>query len=1545
MKQRTLNELFEAHRGKVSDKWEHCLNMYERLFQPLRRKPLHLLEIGVQNGGSLEVWAKYFEHARTITGVDIDRTAGQLTFDDARVKAIVADATDPAWCDTLAPPLDVVIDDGSHQSGDMIKSFLLLFPKLAPDGIYVVEDMQCSYYPEYQGGLFTPGSAMSFFKRLADVINHEHWDVNQNSRELVIPILARHDISPWDLDWLDTIDSIEFTNSCVVLRKRLPQEARLGRQRVRGEIESVVPGRLQYEGQMYERGRFTTLPPLTPRAVHPEDAIVNLETEVAHLDEQAREAREDAHAVGERLSSVEKELSSSLAARAELQQALTNAGKTIKAFEGELDARREEVATMEGELHSYRGEIASLRASTSWRVTRPLRAVRTITRKIGRPFTSIRRLALKQSRAMSLLLAPRETVRLAKTMRRRAGGLRPLLKVGWMVLRREGVAGLSSRLSRAALQLAGVNAFAGAEARLYFRRSLWRQMNGNASSFLGKHVSPDFRELSDLADGRHEPGELPFSILTPVFNTNDAALRAMLDSVASQSLGTWEQILVDDASTDPGVVRTLREYAASDSRFAVVECDRNRGISEATNEALRRARGRYVVLLDHDDTLHPDALLENARVISAYPEVDLIYSDEDKTNSGGEFYSPYFKPDWSPIHLLTRMFTGHLSVYRKTLVDEVGGFRPEFDGTQDYDLALRIAEKTDKVVHIPKVLYHWRVGAGSTAGDIDAKSGILEKQKKALEDCFRRRGIEGGVQPTDYPGNWRPVPDIPNPAPLVSIVIPTAGREGIIRGRNTDILQNCLRSVARSTYPNFEVVVSCNGPLSASAEEALRAFPRHTLVRYEDPVFNLADKINRAARAAQGEYLVLLNDDIEVKTPDWIENMIRICALDSVGCVGAKLLFENNTIQHAGVVLQDPGPSHVMIGRRADEPGPNMEAYLTREVIAVTGACMMVRSRLFWELDGFDEEFPLNYNDVDFCLRLRDLGHSVVQEPSAELYHFESLSKEGVFSTELDRLVARWGEIDDPYYNVNFDRSNPWFTPRPGWNWRDLRSEDYQAWLDRRVAARMPGTSSPDRPEGLTLSAVTSVYNTESRFLLELAQCINNQSHQRLEWILVDNGSTDPDTVATLREIAAMSNRATLVQVEKNKGILGGMRVGLENATGDYILPMDSDDLVTSDAAALISAFLIDHDLPELAYSDEDKCGVYSSRHSPFMKRDWDPVMFYGCCYVAHLCAIRRDTALKLNAYTDDKANGCHDWDTFLRFIRDGATPVHMNEVVYSWRTHPQSTASADPSVKPFTLVSQSHVLTQHLQLQQLADRIEIVENDLFGHAGMWRLRRKTGELPATFVVATQQSGADGNAERSVSSVSELMEIVRARSGEHEYIAIVDSALKIEDGDWISEAIGLCEVQDDIAFVGGTLHSDDATMLWTGGYRAYRNGETCPYHGRPSYHSGYHGEAFLQRSVDTFTPMFWLARAKRLENLCKELPDGLSFAELAGALAVEAAKKGYRTVVSPFMKATVRGSVREPPYRPVVQHPFPDGNAYYPLRMSSTAAWELGPAN
>lgn len=1544
MTQRSLNELFSAHDGKVSDKWQHSLNLYERLFEALRDKPISILEIGVQNGGSLEIWAKYFRHAREIVGVDIDEAVGHLVFDDERISAIVADATNPQWCATLKPGIDVVIDDGSHQSSDVIKSFLLLFPKLSRNGIYVVEDMQCSYYPEYQGGLFTLGSAMAFFKRLADVINREHWDVDQRSSELVTRILDQHGIAPTDLTWLATIDSVEFTNSCVILRKGLPEDTRLGKQRVRGEFESVVPGRLQYEGQLYERTRFTALPPLTPRTVHPEDSVMRLEAEVAQTSENAQrlyaeaqrsseEAQrlgEEARGIQERLFAVEDELSRSLEVKAQLLQALENAEDVIKA--------------RESELHSRQGEVASLRASTSWKITAPLRAVRTTTKRVGRLINSAPRLVPKQSRMISLLMALRGTARLVETMRRRAGGLRPLLKTGWIVLRHEGMVGIRSRLGRAAEQLANAKASGGGDSfRHISRRSIWRQKNGNASSFLGKHILPDFQEVCDFADCRYDPDQLLFSILTPVFNTDQRALKEMLESVKGQSFRAWEHILVDDASSDPNVVRTLEEYAAADPRFVVVKCEKNCGISEATNEALRRARGEFIVLLDHDDTIHPDALFENARVIGAYPEVDLIYSDEDKTNADGDFFAPYFKPDWSPVHLLTRMCTGHLSVYRKDLVNILGGFRPEFDGTQDYDLALRVAEKTSKVVHIPKVLYHWRVGATSTAGDLGTKAGVLSRQKEALEDCFKRRGIEGSIHPTNYPGNWRPVPDVPNPPPLVSIIIPTAGRDGVIRGQSTNILKNCLDSLAHSTYPNFEIVVSCNEPLPLAVEEALRRFSRHTLVRYESSPFNLAEKINKAARVAQGEYLVLLNDDIEVKTPDWIENMVRICALEGVGCVGAKLLFENNTVQHAGVVFQDSGPTHIMIGRFAHEPGPNLEACLTREVVAVTGACLMVRSQLFWELDGFDEGFPLNYNDVDFCLRLRDLGHSIVQEPSAELYHFESLSKEGTFSTELDRFIARWGEIDDPYYNVNFDRSNPWFNLKSGWNERS--STDYQTWLDHRVAARTPNASGSNGGGGPTLSVITSAYDTERRFLLELAQSIKNQTYPKLEWVLVDNGSTDPDTIATLREIASKGDYIKLVRVKKNKGILGGMRVGLEHATGDYILPMDSDDLVTADAMAVISAFLVEHNLPELIYSDEDKCDVHSSRSSPFMKRDWDPVMFYGCCYVAHLCAIRRDTALRLGAYTDEKANGCHDWDTFLRFVRDGATPIHLNEVVYSWRMHSQSTASADPSVKPFTLASQSHVLTQHLELTRLADRVEIVENTLFGHAGMWRLRRKAGELPGTLVIATHQAGGTGRLEGSLSTVSELMDIVRAKSGDYEYIAIVDSSLAVSDADWISEAIGLCEVQDDVAFVGGTLHSDDSTMLWTGGYRTYRNGETCPYRGRPSYHSGFHGEVFLQRSVDTFTPMFWLAPTKRLEDLSRELPTDLSFAEFAGVLAVEAAKNGYRTVVSPFMKAIVRGSVRKPPCHPVVKHSFPDGKTYYPSRMSPTAAWEIGPPN
>jgi GT2 family glycosyltransferase len=940
------------------------------------------------------------------------------------------------------------------------------------------------------------------------------------------------------------------------------------------------------------------------------------------------------------------------------------------------------------------------------------------------------------------------------------------------------------------------------------------------------------------------------------------------------------------------------------------------GVSQTTNKALFHAKGRYIVLLDHDDLIDKDALLENLKVISAWPEVDMIYSDEDKIDETGNFVDPYFKPDWSEINLFTTMYTAHLSVYKKDLVKSIGGFRSDFDGTQDYDLALRVTEKSNCIAHIPKILYHWRIGSNSTAGNPSQKEYVFSRQKAAIEESLVKRGVEGGVEPTRYLGNWHPIFMLPKPNPLISIVIPTASRFGVIRGKKLNILENCLQSIMNSTYSNVEIIISTNNNDAPMLPLKLDKFCVLKKISYKKSKFNLAEKINEAVKHASGEFLILLNDDVEVISPSWIESMVSLFALDKVGCVGAKLLFENETIQHAGVVFQETGPTHIMVGESDKNPGPSLVSYLTREVIAVTGACLMVRKKVFEEIGGFDENFPLNYNDIDFCLRVRELGYSIIYEPSAKLYHFESLSKEGTYSIELDNFIKKWGEIDDPFYNLNFDRSNPFFriASENIYNYRDSFYED---WLDKETIERaVKYISIKDElfKNGPSFSIVTSAFNTERIFLLELAASIKNQKYPNFEWVIVDNGSTNQSTVETLEEIARDFKKVNLVKIEKNKGIIGGMRAGLENAISDYILPMDSDDLITCDALILLCAFIKDKNSPLLIYSDEDKCDAKSNRFAPFFKVDWDPVLFYGCCYVAHLCAINRKKALELGVYLDQLANGCHDWDTFLRFIRSRIVPVHMNEIIYSWRAHSTSTASADPSVKTFTVNSQKYVLSQHIKLQGLSKDFKIEQNALFEHNGMWRLRRKEHKLPNIVFVITDQAGLNIQPHSSLMKLfknydyieidlfSDFQNFVNDNQfNDKSNVVVIDKSISIKDVDWLNEAVGLLEFFNDASVISATINSNNNKVVWAGGYLNYEFGRVSPYIDKSGFDSGYFGELFLQRSVDTFSPLFWISDFKRLRNANLTIKKSNSFATFSGEFARDISMEKNRIIISPFI--------------------------------------------
>ena len=505
------------------------------------------------------------------------------------------------------------------------------------------------------------------------------------------------------------------------------------------------------------------------------------------------------------------------------------------------------------------------------------------------------------------------------------------------------------------------------------------------------------------------------SVITPVYNTPEAWLLRMVASVQAQVYPDWELCLVDDGSTDLHVMPALEELAATDPRIRVEQLPQNEGIGGASARALQMATGEFVALLDHDDELSPDALFEVVACLATEPELDLLYSDEDKLDVDGQRVEPFFKPDWSPDLLLSMNYVAHLTVLRRSLVEAAGGFRRGFDGSQDYDLLLRVTEQTARIAHIPKVLYHWRKAAGSVATGHAAKPFAQAAAQRALADALGRRGREGRVESMS-PGRYT-VRYALHDRPLVSIIIPTRDR--------LELLRQCVDSVERMTdYAPYEILIVDNDSVEPATRQYLEAAGgRWRVIRCPGP-FNFARINNLGVTAARGDYYVFLNNDTLVRREDWLEAMVEQAQRLEVGAVGARLLFPDARIQHAGVVLGVGGVAGHAFKYCPGDASIHFDLpNVVRNVSAVTAACMMVPRRVFEDVGGFDERFAVAFNDVDLCCRIRARGYLIVYTPLAELCHLESASRKHLHPPADEVLMwERWGatiRAGDPYYNPN----------------------------------------------------------------------------------------------------------------------------------------------------------------------------------------------------------------------------------------------------------------------------------------------------------------------------------------------------------------------------------------------------------------------------------------------------------------------------------------------------------------------------------------------
>lgn len=673
----------------------------------------------------------------------------------------------------------------------------------------------------------------------------------------------------------------------------------------------------------------------------------------------------------------------------------------IQWLEAAIRRRESSIAVTRAELADARRHLDAVYASTSWRVTAPLRLVS----------TRLPRFAASSSRLLRLAYWT-ATLRLRSRL----------------------------RAERSHRELAG------REDRRRRERSYERWIE-----------LYDTLTLDDSQGMRSVASRLPsrplISILMPVFNSPERYLRAAIESVVDQVYERWELCIADDASTDAHVRRVLSEYADVDDRIRVLFRSSNGGISAASNSALGIARGELIGLLDHDDVLRPHGLLLAAQAFADDHRLSFVYSDEDQIDEAGRRFGHNFKPDWDPALLLSQNYVCHFAVYRAQLVRDAAGFRSEYDGSQDWDLAFRVTSRLrpEEIAHIPHVLYHWRAIPGSAALDISEKPYAIDAARRATLAHLRRVGQRAYIVPVGSHQEVRYAP--PDPPPSVTAIVPSTGDPAILTG--------CVETLLEGTdYPNLDVIVAVSDrsralPAARRYLDSLEPKPRIRVAVYERPDFNYAWVVNWAVQRARGELLLLLNDDTRGTTDDWLETMVGQVIQEGVGAAGAMLLHPDDTIQHAGMLLGNGRAEHIYRGRPAGISGYVNRARVPRSAPAVTAACMLLRRHAFEGVGRMDEGLPGAYNDVDLCLKLRRAGWRVVFVPGAVLYHDESSSygslsvgREDEFGAELRRVHERWArELEvDPFHNPNLaiDASYPSrlaFPPRVTYPWRVASSQ------------------------------------------------------------------------------------------------------------------------------------------------------------------------------------------------------------------------------------------------------------------------------------------------------------------------------------------------------------------------------------------------------------------------------------------------------------------------------------------------------------------------
>ncbi|WP_234679582.1 rhamnosyltransferase WsaF family glycosyltransferase [Bradyrhizobium monzae] len=1322
MIKRTLHELYANHTGKTSDKWSLYLDEYDRLFSSLRDRPVRILEIGVQNGGSLEIWSQFFPNAEVIVGCDINQDCKILAYDDPRIGVVIGDVNDPQTHQSIlqrSGQFDIVIDDGSHLSTDIVKTFALYFPNLSEGGLFIAEDLHCSYWDRFEGGLHHPFSSIHFFKRLADVINHEHWGVPEARGEVLRGIFKEYGCG-LDEETLALVHSVEFINSMCIVRKAAAAKNSLGLRVISGRSALVLPANKEWNGAPYK---------MDPSFDQTQNIWSNLSSSPD-------------------LSEVVRELTASSDIIADLKRDLATSAEVI----ADLEQRSEQLSN----------RLDDILGSTSWRIMAVPR----------RLLSGVRNLEFEAFRISSLrpILGAR-----VKSLRRsflndNSGTVERLRK---FVLRR-GFAFYQQHMRQTQLgrsigqyirDRGLISSFEVYTSLLPHGTPIAASQPTHAldaellSPVPGYHLCPplNFQVAADLAVRPCVNVLLPSLRLKHMSGGPNTAL--LLASMLAEH-GEHIRLIACDVSLEgeekalfPYMERLLNRPVARDRIEIVDGFDRTRPISIGIRDVFfatawwtaqiakyavaNTAHKNFIYLIqDFEAILHEGSTFQ-ARALETYglPHIPVINTqlllDHLVREGVGRFADPAFAADalW---------------------------FNPAFDRTHYFPAASGPSGKKVLLFYArPSVARRNLFEIGLVALRRAVASGAIDKgnwEVWAMGEKIPPIALGGGV--------------MLNPLPWMSF------DEYARRVRTADLMLSLMLS-PHPSYPPLEMAASgklvVTNSFAVKTAERMRAFSPNIIVAEPN-----AESVGQAIERAAGR----IN-----------------CGLPSYDSSGTIAL-----------------PT--------------------------------------------DWDQSLNRIVTDLLARLGEMR---------------------------EREMAQSAVPGMPY----------------------VAKSDYETYRKISLARRRRDGMYRQTP-GL-LSFITTVYNTDPLFLEELGNSVFLQDGgMHFEWLILDNGSSEEGTRRALARLARHAG-VRLERVESNLGIIGGMRYCLERASGRYILPLDSDDLIEPDCVHVLTRFIEDNDYPELLFTDEDK--VDTGRfHSPYLKPDWDPVLFLHSCYIAHLCAIDRGLAIQLGLYSDTSAEGCHDWDSFIRFMLAGKKPKHVPEVLYSWRMHGASTSG---NIESKSYITESHRRT----LQSFLDRsgaanIELVNSPLFQYNVDWWFRRKRSNEQSIRTILF------GAADEAVEAVADPTTIVLRHGNVVEFADAVDSIdsdlihlqqrgiLPLDD-EWRWEAMALLELFADAVMVGGMLH-DRSVIVDGPRVFGFGDGCGCPDQGRALSDPGYGARMWKPHTASAVPTAHCVIKTSFLKQCLSELRREKIAIEMLGPwLGAMAAEAGRRVVYSPFMRAHV----------------------------------------